>query len=250
MKQSERTIKIRNNHISTLREYVESEEYLDNSTWKESRVFRSYSYLMGVFGKGYMPVDLLIKINEINYFIYRVHHMGLLRKTKDNHFWCRHCEKQKKNGKVKRTVCVNCAKIKRGSYRFKENRVQKEKYQTNIPFKLYSVMKVHIGKSCRNLGLVRSKEYIDIIGISKKGFAEHIENNWEDWMNWENYGSGDNNWNLHHVIPRMKIKSEGDIYKLNYYMNIIPLGSSDNKRQGNKILDEQCNEYTKSLKFS
>jgi len=34
---------------------------------------------------------------------------------------------------------------------------------------------------------------------------EHLENQFEDWMTWENYGNGYGKWNIDHIIPQSKL---------------------------------------------
>lgn len=75
-----------------------------------------------------------------------------------------------------------------------------------------------------------------IIGCSWKEFKHHLENQFEEGMNWENYGGKrkdeDGNirdcWEIHHVIPMKIAKNEEDIIKLNHHTNLKPLWWWDN----------------------
>ena len=80
-----------------------------------------------------------------------------------------------------------------------------------------------------------SKKYSseDILGCSTEEFKKHIENKFKPWMTWENKGlyNGEINfgWDLDHIIPLSKGKTEKDIIELNHYTNIQPLCSYINR---------------------
>ena len=67
-----------------------------------------------------------------------------------------------------------------------------------------------------------------------------LENKFEIWMNWENYGKyeiGNYNvgWDLDHIIPISSAKTEEDIILLNHHTNLQPLCSKINRdiKKGN-----------------
>jgi len=51
-----------------------------------------------------------------------------------------------------------------------------------------------------------------------------LESKFEDWMNWDNQGkyNGEFNygWDINHIIPISSAKTEDDIIKLNHYTNL------------------------------
>ena len=79
----------------------------------------------------------------------------------------------------------------------------------------------------------------DILGCSYEEFKLYIESQFEDWMNWDNYGlyNGDEKcgWDLDHIVPLSSAQCEEDVYKLNHYSNIQPLCSYINRnvKRGN-----------------
>lgn len=72
-----------------------------------------------------------------------------------------------------------------------------------------------------------------IIGCSFEELKKYLESKFEHWMNWENKGlyNGDFNygWDIDHIIPISSAKSEEDIIKLNHYSNLQPLCSKLNR---------------------
>jgi len=81
----------------------------------------------------------------------------------------------------------------------------------------------------------------DILGCTYEDFKLHIESNWEDWMNWDNYGlyNGKENygWEYDHIVPVSSALCEEDIYKLNHHSNIQPLCSYVNRNVKRDIVD-------------
>lgn len=79
----------------------------------------------------------------------------------------------------------------------------------------------------------KRKNTLDILGCSYEQFKEHIENLFEPWMTWDNYGlyNGEPNygWDIDHIIPNSSAKTEDDVIKLNHYMNLKPLCSYINR---------------------
>lgn len=75
--------------------------------------------------------------------------------------------------------------------------------------------------------------YLDKLGCSFEELKTYLESKFEDWMTWENYGryNGelDYGWDLDHIIPLSKAKTEDDIYNLSHYSNLQPLCSRTNR---------------------
>jgi len=79
----------------------------------------------------------------------------------------------------------------------------------------------------------KNDKTIEIVGCSFYELKTYLESMFTDWMNWENYGkyNGDFNygWDIDHKIPLSSAKNEDDIIKLNHYTNLQPLCSKINR---------------------
>lgn len=75
--------------------------------------------------------------------------------------------------------------------------------------------------------------YLDKLGCSFEELKTYLESKFEDWMTWENYGKYNGElgygWDLDHIIPLSKAKTEDDIYNLSHYSNLQPLCSRTNR---------------------
>lgn len=101
--------------------------------------------------------------------------------------------------------------------------------------KLKQNVRVTINRGLKN----KSKKSLEIIGLeSWDKLREHIEKQFTEGMNWENYGVGKNNttWHIDHIIPLSSVKTEEEVIKLNYYTNLQPMWGSDNIKKSNKVI--------------
>lgn len=85
-------------------------------------------------------------------------------------------------------------------------------------------------------GRTKSKRTQEIIGLSLDQFRGHIEENWSEGMNWENYGYGEGKWVIDHHIPISSAETENEIYKLNHYTNLKPMWWKENLIKSNKTI--------------
>lgn len=69
-----------------------------------------------------------------------------------------------------------------------------------------------------------SNEYI---GCTYKEYSSHLENQFDEKMNWDNYGTY---WEVDHTIPL----SKGGSF---HYTNTTPMVISENRKKSNKLLD-------------
>lgn len=109
----------------------------------------------------------------------------------------------------------------------------KRKRQENILFKLKDNIACLIRISLKKNGFTKNSRAAQILGCSFEEFKKYIEQQFESWMTWENYGkyNGEFNfgWNYDHIIPISQAKTEEEVIKLNHYTNFQPLCSKINR---------------------
>ena len=151
-------------------------------------------------------------------------------------------------------TCINNYQNLRYSLTRKSKRVKKTKeekieryrvWQNNRKkidpnFKLDRNIRNLIQNSFKYVNSKKSSRTVDILGCSVKEFKDYIESKFEYWMNWENHGkyngNFDSGWDLDHIIPTSSAKTTEDIIKLNHYTNFQPLCSKMNRfNKRNKI---------------
>jgi len=122
----------------------------------------------------------------------------------------------------------------------KEKIYRKNKYDTDPLFRLKTTSGIQIRNSINNLGFERKSKTIDVLNCSITFYKEYIESQFLEWMNWENYGkyNGEFNygWDIDHIIPMSSAKNEEELLKLLKYNNTQPLCSKINREiKKNKI---------------
>ncbi len=93
-------------------------------------------------------------------------------------------------------------------------------------------------------GKKEGRGWESLVGYTLKDLMKHLESQFEDWMNWDNYGKhrigGKKTWEIDHIIPRSKFNyktAEDPGFKRCWSLgNLQPLNSLENILKGNKIL--------------
>lgn len=117
-------------------------------------------------------------------------------------------------------------KIKRSLY-------HKNRKENDYLYKLTISIRSMIYNMLKNKGYSKNSKTQDMLGCSFEEFKIYLESKFEDWMNWDNKGlyNGDFNygWDIDHIIPLSSAKSEEDVIRLNHYTNLQPLCSKTNR---------------------
>jgi len=128
----------------------------------------------------------------------------------------------------------------------KDNRERHLKYlsdrRKNDPLYKFKInFKIKLSRYFKRNGYIKNSKSFKILGCSFEDFKEHIESQFEDWMNWDNYGiyNGDEKygWDLDHIVPLSSAECEEDIIRLNHYSNIQPLCSYVNRNVKRDIIE-------------
>lgn len=115
-----------------------------------------------------------------------------------------------------------------------KRRVYKKLKKENDPvYKLKEACRKTIYMSIKRNGYKKESKTHEILGCSYDDFKNHIESRFEPWMNWDNYGLCNNDfnygWDIDHIVPLASAKSEEELLKLNHYTNLRPLCSHINR---------------------
>jgi predicted nucleic acid-binding Zn ribbon protein len=228
--------------VKIVSDFIESGEYKKYDNWANSPISYEYVWLRNGAGIGYLTNDFKEKLDSISYFEY----MSASKcpyPTKENHKWCRKCKKEQHVDDFRSVfICKECALQYRRDTYYEADKIQgKINYHTNPMVKLHTLVKVYVTSALK--GKPKSYRTKDILGIEWDVFRDYIEGMFEPWMNWDNHGHGKGKWALQHIIPKTYAETEDDIYRLNYYKNLMPMDFSDNGALHDRILRYQLNEW-------
>ena len=115
----------------------------------------------------------------------------------------------------------------------KRNENQRNRKLTDPLFKLKCSMINIIYSSLKRKGYTKKSRTYEIIGCSYEFLLGYLEGKFEKWMNWENYGNYNGDFNhgfdIDHIIPLSSASNEEELIKLNHYTNLQPLCSKINR---------------------
>lgn len=136
-------------------------------------------------------------------------------------------------------TCKHCRKAYQDKYHpeyFQKNKSKRAEYAknrraTDPVYKLKCNIRKLIGNSLFKKGFKKNTKTNIILGCSYEQFIIHLENQFTDGMQWDNYGE----WHIDHIIPLATALTESDIITLNYYTNLQPLWATDNLAKSDKL---------------
>ena len=141
-------------------------------------------------------------------------------------------DKSRKNGL--RSRCKQC--VYQISYKY-----QLEYLRSDPIFKLRKQISTTIGKVLKKNGSGKTSPTWQKLPYSPQDLKEHLESQFELWMNWENHGrySKDRKtWQIDHIIPQSSFKfvsmDDENFQKCWALENLRPLESSENLRKWSK----------------
>lgn len=146
-----------------------------------------------------------------------------------------------------RHECKDCKRIDLNKY-YKEtyNKIRRDKKKTDIQFRILSNHRTYIYKCLTKFKNKRGSS-ISYIGCDLQTLKEWIEFQFEDDMNWDNYGKI---WSLDHVLPLSRFDltdSKCQLIAFNW-KNLRPL--KDNFVKGNNIrLHDFFNNMISAFRF-
>jgi hypothetical protein len=114
-----------------------------------------------------------------------------------------------------------------------KNSWKRYKRKNDLMYILKDNIRTRISLFFRKRGFDKKESTENILGCKFQFLKDYIELKFEDWMNWDNRGlyNGEFNfgWDIDHIIPISSAKTEEDIIRLNHYTNLQPLCSKINR---------------------
>lgn len=86
------------------------------------------------------------------------------------------------------------------------------------------------------------KGKLNLLGCTPSQFQRYVEQQFEDWMNWNNQGGRDphiRTWELDHIkaAAQHDLTNEDDLERMNHWSNFQPLEWQDNARKSSEEVD-------------
>jgi len=125
----------------------------------------------------------------------------------------------------------NTEKIKKTKRDYERNRKASDPL-----YKLISNFRTAIYQVLKESNVEKNKHYFDILQYTPESLINHLESQFEENMNWENYGE----WHVDHKLPitSFNIQEMGDEEFMRCWSldNLQPMWGTDNIRKSNKVM--------------
>lgn len=121
------------------------------------------------------------------------------------------------------------------------HRENKRNYERNRKasdpiYKLISNFRTAIYQVLKESNVEKNKHYFDVLQYTPESLMEHLESQFKDNMNWDNYGE----WHVDHKLPitSFNIQEMGDEEFMRCWSleNLQPMWGTDNISKSNKII--------------
>jgi hypothetical protein len=110
----------------------------------------------------------------------------------------------------------------------------KNKRDNDPVYRLIINMRSRLKSYLKIKNINKKNRTFDLVGCAPEFLKEHLERQFKDNMNWDNYGLY--GWHIDHIIPLSSAKTEEEIYKLCHYTNLQPLWAEENIKKSNKLI--------------
>jgi len=94
------------------------------------------------------------------------------------------------------------------------------------------LLRSRVQKALKNYNVKKEKHTLEYLGCTLGELRTHLENKFQEGMNWENQGE----WHIDHIRPcaSFDLSEEENINKCFHYTNLQPLWAIDNLMKGCK----------------
>lgn len=125
------------------------------------------------------------------------------------------------------------------SWRERNKGYRKKRYSEDILYRLRCIQRSRFTAWFGSKGVIKSS--ILHIGCSYDHLKQHLESKFLPGMSWDNYGFGENKWNIDHIIPLIAFNPENEQHRVLacHYMNLQPLWQNENFSKGGRYPHEK-----------
>lgn len=140
---------------------------------------------------------------------------------------------------------------KRESVKAHRKELLRIRYETDENYRQRIDLRGWLGNQYKRLRRRKNKhgdKWLDLLGCTMKQFIEHIESQFEDGMTWRNWGNGELDWNVDHIIPlnTFDLSDPEQLMIAANYKNLRPLWRVVNVRRprdgGDILALSQCQD--------
>lgn len=127
------------------------------------------------------------------------------------------------------------------------NNYENNRRKSDPIHRLVCILRTRLNIALKQKSFRKISKFKEYIGCSLEELKNHIENQFQPGMNWQNHGRGKDKWHIDHMVPLDACEiysldrtfndelSTKRLFELCHYTNLQPLWEDDNLKKGNKI---------------
>src|ERR1035437_118870 len=153
--------------------------------------------------------------------------------------FCNFCKNEFQPNRIDNKLCSNKCGMARWRLNNKEyiKKDQDNRYHNDVNRKISTCLRSRLNKALK--GNVKSDSTMKLIGCTIDQLRDHLESQFEPWMNWKNHGPYDTTkqtWHFDHIRPMddFDLSDPKQQQEVCNYSNIRPLLAKDNLIKGSK----------------
>lgn len=128
------------------------------------------------------------------------------------------------NKELKKAASAKWAKENKSKVSGYMAKYNKKRSKLDPVFKLRMSMRNRLYQFFKSQSVKKNKKTEEYLGCTYEEAKKHIENKFQDGMNWRNHGK----WHIDHIKPLVLATCENDLIELCNYNNLQPLWAIDN----------------------
>ncbi len=121
------------------------------------------------------------------------------------------------------------------------NKIRNERWKNDPEFRMRCLISSYIKRALKKQFKVKNSSTWKKLSYTPEQLREHLEKQFEPWMNWENHGNfreNERTWHVDHIIPQSKLIYDSmdhpNFQKCWALENLRPLEALENIIKGNK----------------
>ena len=151
-----------------------------------------------------------------------------MRIGKNNEYHKEYNQKQERKIKQKEIKRTEKYKVIQRAY-------ENKRYKEDLLYRLKKCLRARTNRALKAKKWLKNNTLHEYLGCDLQFLKQHIQSKFTEGMTWENYGFGENKWNIDHIIPLTSVDTPEEMYKLCHFSNLQPLWHIDNQLKSNKI---------------
>ena len=134
--------------------------------------------------------------------------------------------------------------VKKNNYLVR-NRRRRKKRKENPAFRIEQNIRSRFSEIMKSARNNKMHSTFDYVGCDSKFLREHLENQFNEGMTWDNYGYGDDKWNVDHRRPCASFDktNQDDLFMCWHWTNLQPLWQPENQKEKRDKFDPKTFRY-------